>query len=80
MDNPLIAAVVSYEGFIQQVNEVAEAMGGEALYGDAVYDMAHELVYRAWESTFELSFRASRARMNALWREFLDEQKKREAQ
>lgn len=78
MNNPLIGAVCAYEGFIQKVDEVAEAMGGENKYGDAVYDMANDLVLRAWDATMELSFRASTARMNALWREFLEEQRKRE--
>lgn len=77
-DNPLLDAVVAYEGFLDSIECLAHAMGGEEKYGTAVYDMAHDLAIRAADATTELSFRASQARTNAIWKEFLEQQKKRE--
>lgn len=77
-DNPLLDSLVAYEGFLDSIECLARAMGGEEKYGPAVYDMAHDLSLRAADATTELSFRATRARVNAIWKEFLEQQEKRE--
>lgn len=78
-DNPLINAVIAREAYVEQVEIVAEAIGGEKRYGMAVYEIAEEFIIKGWDATLALSFRATCARLNAIWKEFLEQQKKREA-
>ncbi len=78
--NPLAMAVDAHDCMHDMIGEMMEIIGGNGVfdpYDSELSNAIGDLIFKASDGVFELSDRARVARLNLIWKSFVEEQKQK---
>ena len=74
-DNPLIHAVDIFDHLLSAEIGIQNIINGDNDFDAELNDKVYQLIESSWNAVYELSSRARIARLNLIWKQFLEENK-----